>query len=170
MIKFLGHAGFLYETNNEIILMDPWMSKEGAFDSSWYQFPSNHDLGDDIRDIITDTNKEIYIYISHEHKDHFDVPYLRTLELSKINFITPKFRRDHVASVLHKLNPKSVTTPIDSEIINIGNLEIRLFLDDQEIVRDSALGLIDKDKDFTFLNLNDYAFYDQVDELRILVN
>ena len=47
MIKFLGHAGFLYETNNEIILMDPWMSKEGAFDSSWYQFPSNHDLGDE---------------------------------------------------------------------------------------------------------------------------
>ena len=166
MIKFLGHAGFLYETNNEIILMDPWMSKEGAFDSSWYQFPSNHDLGDDIRDIITDTNKEIYIYISHEHKDHFDVPYLRTLELSKINFITPKFRRDHVASVLHKLNPKSVTTPIDSEIINIGNLEIRLFLDDQEIVRDSALGLIDKDKDFTFLNLNDCKVYDRVDELK----
>ena len=166
MIKFLGHAGFLYETNNEIILMDPWMSKEGAFDSSWYQFPSNHDLGDEIREIITDTNKEIYIYISHEHKDHFDVPYLRTLELQKINFITPKFRRDHVASVLHKLNPKSVTTPIDSEIINIGNLEIRLFLDDQEIVRDSALGLIDKDKDFTFLNLNDCKVYDRVDELK----
>ena len=30
-------------------------------------------------------------------------------------------------------------------------MEIRLFLDDQEIVRDSALGLIDKDLDFTFL-------------------
>ena len=44
MLKFLGHAGFMYETNNEILLMDPWMSKEGAFDSSWYQFPSNHDL------------------------------------------------------------------------------------------------------------------------------
>ena len=88
------------------------------------------------------------------------------MNYQKINFITPKFRRDHVASVLHKLNPKSVTTPIDSEIINIGNLEIRLFLDDQEIVRDSALGLIDKDKDFTFLNLNDCKVYDRVDELK----
>ena len=109
--------------------------------------------------------RDRYIYISHEHKDHFDVPFLETLELSKINFITPKFRRDHVASVLEKLNPKSVNTPIDSEILEIGNLEIRLFLDDQEIVRDSAIGLIDKDKDFTFLNLNDCKVYDRVDEL-----
>ena len=49
MLKFFGHAGFMYETNNEILLMDPWMSKEGAFDSSWYQFPSNHELGDEIK-------------------------------------------------------------------------------------------------------------------------
>ena len=165
MIKFLGHAGFMYESKNEMILMDPWMSKEGAFDSSWYQFPSNHKLGDEIRETISKTEKDVYIYISHEHKDHFDVPFLKTLELSKINFITPKFRRDHVASVLKKLNPKSVNTPIDSEIVEIGNLEIRLFLDDQEIVRDSAIGLIDKDKDFTFLNLNDCKVYDRVDEL-----
>jgi len=165
MLTFLGHAGFMYETENEILLMDPWMSTTGAFDSSWYQFPSNHSLGNDVREIIETTDKEVYIYISHEHKDHFDVPFLLTLNLSKVNFITPKFRRDHVASVLNKLNPKSVYTPIDSELINIGNLEIRLFLDDQEIVRDSALGLHDKDSDFTFLNLNDCKVYDRVDEL-----
>jgi len=165
MLTFLGHAGFMYETENEILLMDPWMSTSGAFDSSWYQFPCNHSLGDDVREIIETTNKEVYIYISHEHKDHFDVPFLLTLKLSKINFITPKFRRDHVASVLNKLAPKSVYTPIDSELINIGNLEIRLFLDDQEIVRDSALGLYDRDSDFTFLNLNDCKVYDRVDEL-----
>ena len=166
MLKFLGHAGFMYETNNEVLLMDPWMSEEGAFDSSWYQFPSNHALGDQIRKEIESTEKEIYIYISHEHKDHFDVPYLKTLNLSKVNFITPKFRRDHVAHVLNTLNPKSVITPVDSELLNIGNMEIRLFLDDQEIVRDSALGLIDKDRDFTFVNLNDCKVYDRVDELK----
>ena len=165
MLTFLGHAGFMYETENEILLMDPWMSNTGAFDSSWYQFPSNHLLGDDVRKLIETTDKKVYIYISHEHKDHFDVPFLQTLELSKVNFITPKFRRDHVASVLNNLGPKSVYTPIDSELVNIGNLEIRLFLDDQEIVRDSALGLYDKDSDFTFLNLNDCKVYDRVDEL-----
>ena len=165
MLTFLGHAAFMYETENEILLMDPWMSKSGAFDSSWYQFPNNHLLGDDIRKKIESTDKEVYIYISHEHKDHFDVPYLETLKLNKVNFITPKFRRDHVASVLNTLNPKSVTTPVDSEIINIGNLEIRLFLDDQEIVRDSALGLYDSSSNFTFLNLNDCKVYDRVEEL-----
>jgi len=45
-------------------------------------------------------------------------------------------------------------------------MEIRLFLDDQEIVRDSAIGLIDFDNDFTFLNLNDCKVYDRVDELK----
>ena len=131
MLKFIGHAGFMYSTSNEILLMDPWMSKNGAFDSSWYQFPSNHSLGDEIRQEVESTTKEVYIYISHEHKDHFDVDYLKTLNLSKVNFITPKFRRDHVASVLEKLDPKSVTTPVDSEVLNIGKMEIRLFLDDQ---------------------------------------
>ena len=86
MIKFLGHAGFMYETKNEMILMDPWMSKEGAFDSSWYQFPSNHKLGDEIRETISKTEKDVYIYISHEHKDHFDVPFLKTFITSKIVF------------------------------------------------------------------------------------
>ena len=166
MLKFLGHAGFLYETKNELLLMDPWMSRDGAFDNSWYQFPPNHKYGDKLRNLLSKTDKNIYIYISHEHKDHFDIPFLETLELSKINFITPKFRRDHVASVLSELNPLSVTTPIDSELVEIGNLEIRLFLDDQEIVRDSALGLFDKDTDFTFLNLNDCKVYDRVDELK----
>ena len=168
MLKFLGHAGFMYETKNELILMDPWMSTEGAFDSSWYQNPPNHELGVQIREEIDSTSKEVYIYISHEHKDHFDIPYLKTLELSKINFITPKFRRDHVASELLKLNPKSVRTPIDSELLNIGDLEIRLFLDDQEIVRDSAIGIHDKDANYTFLNLNDCKVYDRVDELKNL--
>ena len=79
MLKFIGHAGFMYSTNNEILLMDPWMSKNGAFDSSWYQFPSNHSLGDEIRQEVESTTKEVYIYISHEHKDHFDVDYLKTL-------------------------------------------------------------------------------------------
>ena len=64
MIKFLGHAGFMYETKNEMILMDPWMSKEGAFDSSWYQFPSNHKLGDEIRESISKTDYTFKNYFS----------------------------------------------------------------------------------------------------------
>ena len=60
MLRFLGHAGFLYETQNELLLMDPWMSREGAFDNSWYQFPPNHEYGDRIRNIITETDKKLH--------------------------------------------------------------------------------------------------------------
>ena len=62
MLKFLGHAGFMYETQNELILMDPWMSTEGAFDSSWYQNPPNHDFGATIRDeILSSLNQLTYL-------------------------------------------------------------------------------------------------------------
>ena len=44
MLTFTGHAGFKYETEDTIILMDPWMSRYGAFDRAWYQFPPNHIL------------------------------------------------------------------------------------------------------------------------------
>ena len=108
MLTFTGHAGFKYETNESIMLMDPWMSRGGAFDHAWYQFPPNHKLGDEIRAIISKTSKDIYIYISHEHKDHFDIPYLKTLDQSKINYLTPNFRRDPVVKKLHELKQKSV--------------------------------------------------------------
>ena len=108
MLTFTGHAGFKYETDNSIILMDPWMSRYGAFDQSWYQFPPNHEFGDNIKELIETTDKEVFIYISHEHKDHFDIPYLETLAQEKITYLTPNFRRDHVVHKLKELKPKEV--------------------------------------------------------------
>ena len=90
MLTFTGHAGFKYETEDTIILMDPWMSRYGAFDRAWYQFPPNHILGDTIRELIESTEKDVFIYISHEHKDHFDIPYLKTLNQNKITYIRIK--------------------------------------------------------------------------------
>ena len=114
----------MYETKNEMILMDPWMSKEGAFDSSWYQFPSNHKLGDEIRESISKTDKDVYIYISHDHKDHFDVPFLETLELSKIDEKTiDKWMKNKSAKrwqpflkILRKRNPY-LLDPLVEEIL-----------------------------------------------------
>ena len=169
MLTFTGHAGFQYETENTIILMDPWMSRYGAFDQAWYQFPPNHKLGDEIRDLINITEKDVYIYISHEHKDHFDIPYLETLDQSEINYITPKFRRDHVVKKLAELKPKEVYALEDSSKFTVGDLDIYLFVDDNELNRDSGIGIVDNKRGSTILNLNDCKIYDRIPELINLI-
>ena len=34
-LTFLGHASFLFETENVAILSDPWFSQKGAFLGTW---------------------------------------------------------------------------------------------------------------------------------------
>ncbi len=38
LITYLGHAGFCVETSRSLVIMDPWLSPLGAFDSAWFQF------------------------------------------------------------------------------------------------------------------------------------
>ena len=47
-IKFLGHAGFQIIFKNSTLLIDPWLTNNGAFDFSWFQYPCNHHLWDEI--------------------------------------------------------------------------------------------------------------------------
>ena len=49
-ITFLGHAGFVVETEGAIVVADPWLSPSGAFDSAWMQFPQNHHLAALVRE------------------------------------------------------------------------------------------------------------------------
>ena len=60
-IIFIGHAGFLVETKNTIIVMDPWLSKFGAFDGGWFQFPCNHHMYDFVRTKISTSKKDVYV-------------------------------------------------------------------------------------------------------------
>ena len=165
MLTFTGHAGFKYETSRSVVLMDPWMSRYGAFDQSWYQFPPNHEFGDNIKELIETTDKEVFIYISHEHKDHFDIPYLETLAQEKITYLTPNFRRDHVVHKLKELKPKEVVALNDGEKYSVGGIDIYLFLDDNELNRDSGIALVDSESKTTFLNLNDCKIYDRIQEI-----
>jgi UDP-MurNAc hydroxylase len=68
-ITFLGQAGLFIETNHGSILCDPWFNP--AYFASWFPFPSNE--GVDIAKIERPT----YLYLSHQHHDHFDPQFLR---------------------------------------------------------------------------------------------
>src|SRR5262249_32179373 len=55
------------------LLMDPWLSRTGAFQAAWYQFPANAHLdqaGLLDCDVVT---------VSHEHLDHMDAAVLARL-------------------------------------------------------------------------------------------
>ena len=58
-IKFLGHAGFVYQWMDVTVLIDPWFYP--AFMYSWYPFPDNRFLAQD--DVVNKTFD--YLYISH---------------------------------------------------------------------------------------------------------
>ena len=43
-ITYLGHAGVRVDTAGVSMIMDPWFSRMGAFQASWFQFPRNDHL------------------------------------------------------------------------------------------------------------------------------
>src|SRR5579862_6861648 len=69
-----------HQTGVEIV-SDPWFSGSAHL-NSWHSYPSwsPEELGK-IRDRI---DQATHIYISHNHYDHFDPPFLRTLKRKKI--------------------------------------------------------------------------------------
>lgn len=65
-ITALGHAGLKVESTSETVLVDPWVSPFGAFQSSWFQYPENQHVLD--ASLLAPTA----IVVTHEHLDHLD--------------------------------------------------------------------------------------------------
>ena len=77
-LKFLNHASYLLESDKSILLFDPWFEK-GAFNNGWqlyYQDIKN----EEVVKYLKKSRKEIYIWISHEHSDHFNIPFIKSLK------------------------------------------------------------------------------------------
>lgn len=157
-ITFLGHAGFCIETHRATIITDPWLSPGGAFDSAWFQFPRNHHLAPFVHEKLGDTKKQRYVYISHEHKDHFDLEFLRSLRTHDVCFIVANFRRDALRRQLQTLGTRVLAVDHEQEV-RIPDGVIKLFVDDSGLNRDSAV-LIRSDA--VFLNFNDCKLYDAI--------
>lgn len=152
-ITFLGHAGFCVETSHAIIIMDPWLSPTGAFDGAWFQFPRNHHMGAYVQEKLKHTHKERYLYISHEHKDHFDLKFLESLENRDFTIVVAKFRREELREVLGHYKCKQLISLEDNEALAFADGFMKLYLIDSEINRDSAI--LVKTANQAFLNLND---------------
>jgi UDP-MurNAc hydroxylase len=158
-LTFLGHAGFLVETSQALVLMDPWLSREGAFASAWMQFPRNHHLAPEVRARLEQSDKARYLYLSHEHKDHYDPAFLATLP-RELTVVLAAFRRPVLAEQLRALGFSRVVLLEDGDVLPIPGGHLRLYLTDSVLNRDSALLVHAEGR--RFLNLNDCKVHDRL--------
>ncbi|MCY1030660.1 Rieske 2Fe-2S domain-containing protein [Corallococcus sp. BB11-1] len=159
-ITFLGHAGFAVETAGALVVMDPWLSPQGAFDSAWMQLPRNHHLAPRVRELLETPGKERFLYVSHEHKDHFDPEFLATIARRDFTVLVPRFRRPELQELFAKYGCKRVIACEDSREIPIKGGYIKLFVSEQGTNRDSSVMV--RGDGQCFLNLNDCKMHDRL--------
>ncbi|WP_431879485.1 MBL fold metallo-hydrolase [Amycolatopsis sacchari] len=144
-IRYLGHAGFVVEHRGTRILMDPWFFP--AFLGSWFPYPDNRFLLDDVVSGEFD-----YLYVSHAHEDHYDEKLLRRLDRST-KVIVAKYRSKVMVRHFRDLGFENVTALAHRESLELGPGLTATMLLDTSHKEDSGL-LLDLDG-FRFLDLND---------------
>jgi UDP-MurNAc hydroxylase len=160
-ITFIGHAGFVVETAGALVVMDPWLSPRGAFDSAWMQFPRNHYLAPKVRDLLEHCPKQRFLYVSHNHKDHFDPEFLETVTRRDFTVLIPRFRKSELWKVFQVYGSRRVIACEDRQELPLpGGGYLKLFLTESETDRDSGL-LVRGDRQ-SFLKINGSALHDRL--------
>lgn len=163
-VTFLGHAGFLVETAAMVLVADPWLSPSGAFDAAWFQFPMNHHLAALVQERLADESKARYVYLSHEHRDHYDRAFLDSIQCRDFTVIVPKFARTALVEEMSSYECRELVVGSDGEELSLVGGRAKLYIDDSELNRDSAM-LLGADG-CTFLDLNDCRISDRLPEIR----
>src|SRR5262245_10141475 len=142
---YIGHACMIMESAGTRILMDPWLT-DPTYHGTWWHYPPL-EIG------VRDLPKIDYLYISHEHPDHFDPPTLRQLD-QDIHVIIPTHRRQRFHHRLQALGFRNINEVNFGESFecNGSGLTLRLIPPDRPW-DDSAI--LVKDGHTTVLNVND---------------
>ena len=139
-VKFLNHSSVIIDSGSTRILCDPWF-KGAAFGNSWRLLVENsHSLNDLEYD---------YIFLSHEHPDHFSIPTLKELNGPKI-FLYQKTQDKKVVKYLEAQGHTVIE--FDHGIPNnIGDISVSIYVVDGY---DSAV-LFKLPNGESVLNIND---------------
>ena len=110
----IGHAGILVETDAGSIVCDPWFVP--AFFGSWFVFPRNDQLSDDLLERIENAD---FLYISHLHGDHHDEPWLRNHLRRDIPILLPNYPTREQQRTLQALGFTEFIRTVDTEELEI---------------------------------------------------
>jgi UDP-MurNAc hydroxylase len=159
-ITGLGHASVRIETAHGSVLTDPWVNP--AYFGSWFPFPDNSGLD---WDAYGDAD---YLFVSHLHRDHFDVEHLRKYVNKRATVLLPEYPTSELEDALREVGFTSFVTPTSGEVVDLDGLRIMI----QSLVSptdgpigDSSLWLSDGEQ--TVLNQND-ARPSELDAFRAL--
>ena len=164
-IDFFGHNCFFLEGKKVVVVSDPWLSEKGAFFGSWFQWPINHHCKDQLI-LKLDVNVASYLYLSHEHQDHFDKETLEFIQPYLDGCFIPKYEDRFLYNEMVGLGYK-VTELADQTKHYFNDSDyIELMIVDTGVNHDSA-AIIHID-DETFVNQNDCKIFDRLSYLESL--
>lgn len=144
-ISYLGHAGLVVEHRSTRVLVDPWFFP--AFLESWFPYPDNRHLLDDV---VTESFD--YLYVSHMHEDHLDRRVIAQLGRD-VTVLCPRFRSKALARFFRDNGFSNVVELGHHETVRLGEDVVATMVLDTSHKEDSGL-LLDLDG-FRFLDLND---------------
>lgn len=156
MFTYFGHNCFLFETDSSLFLVDPWFSKKGAFFGSWFQYPANQQYADVI--IQAAKHKDLVVFITHEHLDHFDLEFISKLDLVRV--VIPEYQDKFMRESLVAMGIETNEVPHNSDFDISSEITIKLLISDVGINHDSAI--LVRTSDGTFFNQNDCKIFDQL--------
>lgn len=132
-IKFLGQAGISVETKNSHLVCDPWFSNTGGFLARWHQFPPNEHISEEYLHACD------YLYISHEHHDHFDRNFLKSFP-KDVTVLLANFQTKEFLNEFKKMGFSKIIEINDWQKIKLSDdLEVMLVTDPGKYKEDSSL-------------------------------
>ena len=144
-ITYLGHAAMMVDCDGTRILMDPWLT-DPTYHGTWWHYPP---LALGLRDLP----KPDYLYISHEHPDHFDPPTLRHLD-KDVAVIIANFKRKRFRDRIAAIGFRNITEIDFGQEYRCNGTGLTLRLVPPDRAWDDSAILV-RDGDTTLLNVND---------------
>lgn len=100
VLQFINHSSFQIETNRSILLVDPWL-EDKAFNQGWALLDKSTQ-NSEIRRNLKDSNKDIYLWCSHEHSDHLSLPFIASTRDLNITILYRETLDKRVATALRR--------------------------------------------------------------------
>lgn len=146
-VRALGHAGLEIEHEASRILIDPWFSPDGAFQSSWFPFPDNSHL----------LNPALFspdaIVISHEHQDHLD-PWFLARVPKNVPVIVPRYPSRVVRRKLEAAG-RDVIIELEPWVARTLACGAEIFFVSEQSPMNHDSAIVIRWDDTTLVNLND---------------
>lgn len=163
-LTFINHASYVIETDKSLLIVDPWV-EGGAFDNGWSLLDKSI-TNKMLVDYLFQSNKAKFIWLSHEHSDHFSVPFLKALKDTEIEvkFLFQKTLDGRVARFIKKMG-FSITESNDQ--LEILDSELSIVTFPYEGGDSYSLTMLNE---FSILNINDCVVDDEKGAERVFRN